>query len=88
MFESLLKCLDISKCLNVLQKLDMEMFRVKSRKSRYIKNGTSDHNFKILKTLFNTNYLPKPPQKPLSATQKWFFGHFTGENDTKNGTTF
>ena len=35
-------------------------FHVKLRKSRYLRNGTSDHNFKILKTLFNTNYPSKP----------------------------
>jgi len=38
---------------------------VKSRKSRYLRNGTSDHNFKIPKILCNTNYPPKPRKNHL-----------------------
>ena len=34
---------------------DMSRFCAKTRKTRHIRNNTSDHNFKITKTLFNTN---------------------------------
>ena len=49
-------------------------------KSRYLKNGTSDHNFKIPKTLFNTNYPPKPGENHLRnhfrPLESVFFRHF------------
>ena len=32
---------------------------------RHLRNGTSDQNFKIPKTLFNTNYPPKPRKNHL-----------------------
>ena len=37
----------------------------KTRKTRHLKNSTSDHNFKIPKTLFSTNYPPKPRKNHL-----------------------
>jgi len=40
-------------------------FYVKTREKRHLRNGTSDHNFKILKTLFNTKYPPKPKKNHL-----------------------
>ena len=40
-------------------------FGAKTRKKRHLRNGTSDHNFKILKTLFNTNYPPKSRKNHL-----------------------
>ena len=36
-----------------------------TRKTRHLRNGTSDQNFKIPKTLFNTNYPPKPRKNHL-----------------------
>ena len=40
-------------------------YYAKTRRTRHLENGTSDHNFKLPKTLFNTNYPPKTRKNHL-----------------------
>ena len=44
---------------------NVRFFYVKSRESRYLENGTSDHRNEKTKTLCNTKYPPKPRKTHL-----------------------
>ena len=50
--------------ITIVMIMNMQYY-VKSRESRHLGNGTSDHRNENPKTLFNTNYPPKPGENHL-----------------------
>ena len=53
------------------------LFYVQLRESQHLGNGTSDHRNENPKTLFNTNYPPKPGENQLSIINDLYLNLFS-----------